>query len=76
MFFIQNSKGQAHGMFGWTTPEFGLHYRSKEEAEAARQQSPALAACTVEKVVPKPPPGVDANGAAAIFGYKKAAPNG
>lgn len=76
MFFIKNAAGKAHGMFGWTAPEFGLHYRSKEEAEAARQQSPALASCTVEKVVPKPPSGTDPNGAATIFGYGKPSQHG
>ncbi len=52
-YFIRNDKGRAHGLFGWAAPEFGLHYRTKEEAEAVRQQSPALASCTVEKVPPK-----------------------
>ncbi len=52
-YFIRNDKGRAYGLFGWASPELGLHYRTKEEAEAVRQQSPALATCTVEKVPPK-----------------------
>lgn len=59
MYVIKRADGKAHSLFGWTYPEFAMQYRSEEEAEAARRRSPALASCTVERVIPKPDPGSD-----------------
>lgn len=71
MFYLKNAAGKAHGLFGWTSPEFGLQYRTEAEAIAAREANPALQTCTVARVMPRPAPGVDPNGAAGIFGYRK-----
>lgn len=57
MFYLRDNQGRAHGLFGWTDPALGLHYATAADAEAARQQSPALASCEVARVAPVATPG-------------------
>lgn len=63
-------------LYGWTNNKAGaMQFRTKEEAllHAEREK---LTGALAELVVEAPPPGVDPNGAAAIFGYRKAAAGG
>ena len=63
-------------LYGWTNNKAGaMQFRSKQEAQDHVERE-KLVGALVEMVPEAPPPGVDPNGAAAIFGYRKAAPGG
>lgn len=73
MFYLRGKNGLAHGMFGWTQVQIGMHYRTREDAEAERDKHPHLQGSTVERVKSVLPPGVDADAGDKLFGYRRPA---
>ena len=73
MFFIANAAGRAYSLEGWTSPTRGLHFRTAAEAHAECDGKAGFEGCTVKPVPAAVPPGMDPNGAAGIFGYRKPA---
>lgn len=68
---ITRPDGRCLALHGWiASPKGALHFRTKEEAadHATREK---LTDTRVQFVPETPPPGVDPNGAAGVFGYRR-----
>lgn len=68
-FVLVKEDGSTFSLYGWNKHrKTALQFRSEPEAqEHVRREG--LVGVKIEKVIDAPPPGVDPNGAQAIFGY-------